>query len=146
MKKLEQEDMSKKSERVIIDTNLWISFLISKNYSQLDDIIFSRKSTLIFSEELLDEFLTVIKRPKFRRFFSQQDTENLIETIQEYALFINVSSEVFLCRDAKDNFLLSLSKDSEADYLITGDKDLLELIEFESTKIITMSDFVSLEL
>ena len=137
--------MSKKSERVIIDTNLWISFLISKNYSQLDDIIFTRKSTLIFSEELLDEFLTVIKRPKFRRFFSQQDTENLIETIQEYALFFNVTSEVFLCRDVKDNFLLSLSKDSKADYLITGDKDLLELVEFESTKIITISEFISLE-
>jgi hypothetical protein len=52
--------MSKESERVIIDTNLWISFLISKNYSQLDGIILSRKSTLIFSEELLNEFLTVV--------------------------------------------------------------------------------------
>lgn len=115
-----------------------------KNYTQLDEIIFSRKSILIYSEELLDEFLTVIKRPKFRRFFSIQDTEDLIETIQEYAQFIEVSSEVNLCRDVKDNFLLSLSKDSKADYLITGDKDLLELVEFESTKIITMTEFISL--
>jgi hypothetical protein len=90
--------------------------------------------------------LTVIKRPKFRRFFNLEETENLIDIIQEYAQFIEVTSEVTLCRDVKDNFLLSLSKDSQADYLITGDKDLLELKEFESTKILTMTEFISIEL
>jgi len=134
--------MKNKSEKVIIDTNLWISFLISKNYTQLDEIIFNHKCILIFSEELLDEFLAVIKRPKFRRFFTQEDTENLIETIQEYAEFVEVKSNVEVCRDEKDNFLLSLSKDSNANFLITGDRDLLDIKEFESTKILTISEFL----
>ena len=103
--------MKTKSKKVIIDTNLWISFLISKNYNQLDKIIFERKCTLVFSDELLEEFLTVTKRPKFRRFFTQEDTENLIETIQEFADFFDVVSNVNVCRDIKDNFLLSLSND-----------------------------------
>ena len=133
--------MKTKSKKVIIDTNLWISFLITKNYNQLDKIIFERKCTLVFSDELLEEFLTVTKRPKFRRFFTQEDTENLIETIQEFADFFDVVSNVNVCRDIKDNFLLSLSKDSKANFLITGDNDLLELKSFESTKIITISDF-----
>jgi hypothetical protein len=133
--------MKTKSKKVIIDTNLWISFLISKNYNQLDKIIFERKCTLVFSDELLEEFLTVTKRPKFRRFFTQEDTENLIETIQEFGDFFDVVSNVNVCRDTKDNFLLSLSKDSKANFLITGDNDLLELKSFESTKIITISDF-----
>ncbi|MGB3452770.1 MAG: putative toxin-antitoxin system toxin component, PIN family [Moheibacter sp.] len=134
--------MKNNPERIIIDTNIWISFLISKDYTQLDEILFSRKCILIFSEELLDEFLTVIKRPKFRRFFSREDTENLIETIQDYAEFVEVVSEVNACRDEKDNFLLSLSKDSIADYLITGDNDLLELKKYENTKIITITEFM----
>ncbi|MBW7869755.1 MAG: putative toxin-antitoxin system toxin component, PIN family [Flavobacteriia bacterium] len=121
---------------------MWISFLISKNYTQLDEILFSRKCILIFSEDLLNEFLTVIKRPKFRRFFSQEDTEDLIEAIQDYAEFVEVVSEVNACRDEKDNFLLSLSKDSIADYLITGDNDLLELKKYESTTIITITEFM----
>lgn len=62
--------MQNNSLKVIIDTNLWISFLISKNYAQLDEIIFSKKCVLVFSKELLEEFLEVIKRPKFRRFFN----------------------------------------------------------------------------
>lgn len=134
--------MKSKNQRIILDTNLWISFLISKNFSQLDKIIFGRKCTLIFSEELLNEFLDVIKRPKLRRFFSQEDTENLIETIEEYAEFIAVTSKVEICRDEKDNFLLSLSKDSSANFLVTGDKDLLVLEEFEKTKIVTIAQFL----
>ncbi|MBN9312383.1 MAG: putative toxin-antitoxin system toxin component, PIN family [Chryseobacterium sp. 39-10] len=134
--------MQNNSLKVIIDTNLWISFLISKNYAQLDEIIFSKKCVLVFSKELLEEFLEVIKRPKFRRFFNQEDTEMLIETVQEYAEFFVVESKAEICRDLKDNFLLSLSKDSKADFLITGDKDLLDLKQFESTKIITMTEFL----
>jgi putative PIN family toxin of toxin-antitoxin system len=134
--------MKSESQRIIIDTNLWISFLISKNFKQLDEIIFEKKSVLVFSDELLEEILTVIKRPKFRRFFTQEDTENLIETIEEFADFFDVVSNVKVCRDTKDNFLLSLSKDSSANFLLTGDNDLLELKSFESTKIITISDFL----
>lgn len=136
--------MQDKAEKIIIDTNLWISFLISKNYSKLDEILFSKKCTLIFSEELLNEFLAVIKRPKFRRFFSQEDTEDLIETIQDYSDFVSVTSKVEVCRDEKDNFLLALAKDSQAQFLITGDNDLVELKDFGSTKIVTMTDFLKI--
>jgi putative PIN family toxin of toxin-antitoxin system len=134
--------MKTNSLKVIIDTNLWISFLISKNYKQLDEIIFERKCTLVFSKELMDEFILVISRPKFRRFFTLQDTESLIDSIEEYANFYEVTSNVEACRDLKDNFLLSLSKDSNADFLITGDMDLLELEFFETTRIITITDFL----
>ena len=61
--------MQDKVIRIIIDTNLWISFLISKDFTKLDEIIFARNGILVFSKELLDEFLEVARRPKFRRFF-----------------------------------------------------------------------------
>ncbi len=137
--------MAKNQTKIILDTNLWISFLISKNYSQLDDILFVKNAKLIFSQELLEEFLEVVKRPKFRRFFSTEDIEELIETIDEYSEFIEVTSNIDLCRDKKDNFLLSLAKDSNADYLLTGDNDLLELKILDSTKILTITDFFKME-
>ena len=55
----------------IIDTNLWISFLIKKDYSRLDTLLFSNQIKLVFSKELLEEFLSVAKRPKFRRYLVQ---------------------------------------------------------------------------
>ena len=48
------------------------------------------------------------------------------------------------CRDVKDNYLLALSKDADADYLITGDKDLLVLKQFENTLIVTLPQFLEI--
>ncbi len=131
-----------KVSRIIIDTNLWISFLITKDYSKLDEILFSKQSILIFSQELLDEFLEVAQRPKFRRFFSNSEIEGLLETIDEFAEFVAVYSKIEVCRDEKDNFLLSLSIDGGADFLLTGDNDLLTLAKFGETTIITISEFL----
>ena len=86
-----------KVSRIVIDTNLWISFLITKDYSKLDEIIFSHKSILVFSKELLEEFLEVAKRPKFRRFFSNDDIETILETIDEFADFVEVFAKIEIC-------------------------------------------------
>jgi putative PIN family toxin of toxin-antitoxin system len=134
--------MQNKVSRIIIDTNLWISFLITKDFAKLDQIIFSRLGILIFSQELLAEFLEVARRPKFRRFFSLADIEEILETINEYAAFVKVYTQVEVCRDLKDNFLLSLAIDGNADFLLTGDKDLLIKRRFGKTTIITISDFL----
>ncbi|MDQ0641044.1 putative PIN family toxin of toxin-antitoxin system [Pedobacter sp. W3I1] len=133
--------MQNLKSRIILDTNLWISFLISKDFSKLDEIIFSKKSILIFSQELLEEFLEVVKRPKFRRYFAQTDIEELLETIDEYGEFIVVKSKIEICRDAKDNFLLSLAVDGKADFLLTGDQDLLMIEKIGKTNIKTISSF-----
>ena len=93
----------------------------------------------------MTEFLDVIKRPKLRRFFTSEDIENLLETIEEYADFIEVNTQVNDCRDPKDNFLLSLSIDGKADYLLTGDKDLLDLIKYRKTTILTISQFLQIK-
>lgn len=134
--------MQNKVSRVIVDTNLWISFLITKDFKKLDKIIFSKNCILVFSQELLNEFLEVVRRPKFRRFFSASDLEEILETIDEYADFVNVQTKIDVCRDRKDNFLLSLAIDGNADFLLTGDNDLLDLIKFGETNIITISDFL----
>jgi putative PIN family toxin of toxin-antitoxin system len=131
-----------KNKKIILDTNLWISFLISKKFSQLDKLIEDRKIILIFSNELLEEFIDVVSRPKFKKYFSKNDIEKILEYFDQFGKLINVTSELKICRDEKDNFLLNLSIDSEADYLITGDKDLLILEKIEKTKILTFSEFI----
>lgn len=127
--------------RLIIDTNLWISFLITKDYSKLTSLLLSERIILIFSSELLEEFVNVSQRPKLQKYFSQSDIQLLTELIDSYAEFVSVKTNVAICRDEKDNFLLSLAVDSNASYLLTGDKDLLELKSIEETSILTITDF-----
>jgi putative PIN family toxin of toxin-antitoxin system len=127
--------------RLILDTNLWISFLISSKYEKLDELLFNQKCKLLFSKDLLEEFVTVAKRPKLRKYISRDELEDLLETIDEVADFVNVTSNISECRDPKDNFLLSLAVDGKADYLLTGDKDLLVLKIIGETEIRTLSEF-----
>ncbi|MEX0686656.1 MAG: putative toxin-antitoxin system toxin component, PIN family [Balneolales bacterium] len=131
--------------RIILDTNLWISFLISRNYEKLDQLLISGECELVFSQELYEEFIAVVKRPKLRRYFAISDVEDLLEIIEDYAEYIVVTSEVSLCRDPKDNFLLSLSLDGNADYLLTGDNDLLVLKKIGKTQIMKIADFLDLK-
>lgn len=133
-----------KKIRVIIDTNIWISFLLTKQFSFLDNLLVNNKINLLFSLELLEEFLNVIKRPKLRIYFSENDVNSLLEVISMYSELIDVKSEIKMCRDEKDDFLLSLAHDGSADYLITGDKDLLVIEKYINTKIVKISDFEKL--
>ena len=132
--------------KVILDTNLWISYLISKRLIALDNFFENEKIVLVFSEALLEEFIEVAKRPKFKKYFSSKDLENLLIYFSAFGILVEVQSNILLCRDPKDNFLLSLSKDAEADYLITGDADLLTVGKFENTTILTYMDFILLKL
>lgn len=129
--------------RVIIDTNLWISFLLTKEFLILDKIIAGNKATLVFSQELIDEFIEVTQRPKFKKYFDLAEVEILLIKIKSRSQFINVTSTITACRDAKDNFLLALALDGNASHLITGDKDLLVLEKFEGTQIMTINQYIS---
>jgi uncharacterized protein len=135
--------MNKRRRRVIVDTNLWISYLISNNFFQLDKIINSRYCIIIFSQELLDEFVEVSSRPKFMKYFEQSSLEKILENIEEFAEFIQVHSKVEFLNDSKDDFLLSLAIDGKADYLITGDKELLEVKKYGDTEMISIADFIA---
>ena len=131
-----------KSKRVILDTNLWISFLISKKFNAIDSLIYSGKIVLIFSEESLEEFITVTRRPKISKYFPQSAIDELLSLFHKYGKLIKVESNITQCRDLKDNFLLNLAIDSNADYIVTGDSDLLSLNRINNTKIITWNDFI----
>ncbi|AWW29109.1 putative toxin-antitoxin system toxin component, PIN family [Echinicola strongylocentroti] len=132
-----------KSKKIVLDTNLWISFLISKDLIQLDELIATQKIKLVFSLELIEEFIEVVSRPKFKKYFSTNDIENILEYFDQYGQIFKVKSTIKACRDEKDDFLLNLSIDSKADFLITGDKDLLSLGKIEKTKIMTFKEFTN---
>ncbi len=131
--------MLRRKSRIVVDTNLWISYLLTGN-SNLDKLLNSCKVLLLFSNELLSEFLEVAGRPKFRKFFSLEDVEILLSAIEPISELVAVSSEIQVCRDAKYNFFLALAQDGKANYLVTGDADLLVLKKFDKTIIVTIAE------
>jgi putative PIN family toxin of toxin-antitoxin system len=127
--------------KIVIDTNLWISFLISHRQDRLDHILNLKKASILFSVELLDEINATITKPKLKKHFGVNAMEDMLTSLDEHIDLIVVRSKIEICRDRNDNFLLALAKDGNADYLLTGDKDLLELNKIGKTKIVTFSKF-----
>lgn len=134
--------MANKPERIVLDTNVFIYFLISNAFHKLDKRLKNQQVKLLLSEELLAEFMEVVNRPKFRKYFSNKEVNALLEDMQDYAEFITVNSYVEACRDRKDNFLLALCIDGKADYLITGDEDLLVMKKIKRTSIVNIAGYL----
>ena len=130
------------NKKIILDTNLWISFLISKKLDSIDELILQQKITLLFSNELIEKFINVASRPKFKKYFSKEDIRKLLSILDNYGKLIKTISSITICRDFKDNFLLNLAIDGQADYLVTGDEHLLSLKEIENIPIITFNQFI----
>jgi len=127
--------------RVVIDTNIWISFLIGKSLTGLTDAIIANRVQVLFSDDLFSELLEVLQRPKFKKYFSSAAIEQLLALLYEKIAWVNVVDEFTDCRDKKDNFLLNLSVSGHADYLITGDADLLVLNPFHGVEIVSYQFF-----
>ena len=127
---------------IVIDTNWFISYLINQQSSQLKIILPDTSISIITSEKQIKEYLAKIYLPKFKKYFQTEDALAFIKYFTKRADLIEVKSAISLCRDPKDNYLLALAKDANANFLITGDKDLLVLEKFETTIICTLPDFI----
>lgn len=132
---------SKNKYRVIIDTNIFINFLLTRKVMKLDEMIESGDIRLIYNEELLNELLAVMGRPKMKTFFGEKEIQKLLAQLKIFSAFSVVKTKVVACRDPKEDFFLSLAKQSRADFIVTNNKDLLMLEKFEETKIVTLNEF-----
>jgi len=104
----------------IIHTNLWISFLIGKELQNLKDLIINEKIKLITTDQLIDELKIVTSREKLKKYFDQDKVAELISVLNIVSEKVTMKKIKRICRDPKDDFLLALSKEGKADFLITG--------------------------
>ncbi len=136
--------MQNRKIRVVVDTNIWISFLIGKTIAGLSNAIINNSVQILFSEELFDELIEVLNRPKFRKYFSTEDIYELVSLINTKVEWIKITNHFNDCRDAKDNFLLDLIVSGKADYLVTGDDDLITLNPYKNVNILHYRDFTEI--
>jgi putative PIN family toxin of toxin-antitoxin system len=89
----------------------------------MDSLFENKTIQLLFSKESIEEFLSVAQRPRFHKYFSRQDIDRLLNSFGQIGKLVKIKSDVKICRDTKDDFLLNLAIDGKAKFLITGDKD-----------------------
>lgn len=122
--------------RVILDTSVVVSALIlpaSVPRRAFDAAIAS--STVLVSDDTIAELNAVLQRRRFDRFLSEAERFEFLAAYLRIAETVKSTAEVMVCRDPKDNMLLSLAVDGEAHAIVSGDADLLALHPFSANPI-----------
>lgn len=98
----------------------------------------------MYSEELLEELAETLSRPKLKKYGLNAETiEALLGMIIVKGEQVHPATVVEICRDPDDNLLLSIAVDGQADYVVSGDKDMLDLVQIQEIPIITPAEFLA---
>ncbi|MFT3885486.1 MAG: putative toxin-antitoxin system toxin component, PIN family [Flavobacteriales bacterium] len=129
--------------RAVADCNVLISLLIGGKLTALRDHLLSRQVRLFISERLLAEVLDVGVRSHLARYFDARQLRRFIELLREVGEVLPDEKEPSaISRDPDDDYLLALCLKAKAHVLITGDKDLLVLVEHGPTRIMKARAFM----
>lgn len=132
----------KSAFRAVVDTNVFVSSLYgSKICEEISDLFNKNRFLVIASPDLLEEFSRVLKRPKFRA-IEEWKIERLEKRLRRKSDIVLPTEKVSVCRDPKDNMVLECALAGMADFIVTGDKDLLALTKFKGIRILTPQKFI----
>ena len=133
--------ISSQIPRVVVDTNIFVSgILYGGNAEAVLRLFQSTRIEVVMSPDVLAEILITLQK------FSvpQSTLDELSDLLQSKAGKVNPKERIRLSRDPKDNMLLEAAVAGRADYLVTGDKDLLTLGSHGRTLIVTPKAFLDI--
>ncbi|MFN8968710.1 MAG: putative toxin-antitoxin system toxin component, PIN family [Pseudanabaena sp.] len=132
------------SKRFVVDNNILVSALLVKNSAPFQVISkIEERGVILYSEVTLLELNQVLSRKKFIKYFAIEEKQAFIFKLLEKAELVEIEESINICRDPKDDKFLELAVSGKADFIITGDQDLLVLNPFRNIEIITAKDFLS---
>ncbi len=130
--------------RVVLDTNVLISALIKSGKPQhLLKVLLGPDHALILSEPIIEEFSRVTADEKIERYADDEAVMGFLQALLSRAVFVRLRSRVHVF-DNPDDEVLSTAKEGDADFIVTGDKHMLDLKEFRRIKIVTVQKALSI--
>ena len=142
--------MPKNTPQAVIDTSVLVRANISKNGS--DFLVYRAflvgKFELLYSERLIQEINRVLNYPRiYKKYsFDKKKISEFVESIVTLGRLVFSPQKVKICRDPNDDELLSIALaiyTRKPIYVVSGDKDLLELKgKIKGIKIVTASEFL----
>ena len=136
--------------RVLLDANIYLSYLLTPNaQSAITKVVeagISGQYTLLIGKQILDEVIGKVSQKLYlTKYITAQELSLLVGTIESVAEALPEPRTIErIVRDYKDDYLLTYAVNNKADYLVTGDLDLLELQSQSVLKIMTPSEFAAI--
>lgn len=131
------------SERVVIDTNVFVSGLLRKSSVPGQAASKARhNATLPVSQDTMRELADVLAEAKFDRYVTVEQRVQFVRLITRIGEFVPLIQRVRECRDPKDDKFLEVALNGRADVIITGDADLLSLNAWRTIAILSPSEYL----
>lgn len=135
--------------KVVLDTNQFISGLIQPKGPSAQLFHAWRKSfyILITCREIIREFEQAIQYPHIIKKYKlpKKEIESTINLIQNESVVLHDIPDINVIKeDPDDNMVLACALEAKAQYIVSGDKHLLDLGKYQDTKIITARDFLKI--
>lgn len=127
----------------MIDTGVVVSALLKKEGASREAFTKAVKDcTPLLALHTLDELEGTLSKTKFEHLFSIEERVSILEFLIRHGEYVEITSDVNLCRDLSDNKFLNLAIDGKADVVLTRDNDLLVLHPFRGISILSPADFL----
>lgn len=106
--------------KVVYDTNVVVSGLLSSRGipALLLDLVFNKRVSLILSEEIFDEYVEVLGRPKFN--LPKRQRDSVLRQLRNLANWVKPDQRISVAQDPDDNIILECAVAGRANYLVTG--------------------------
>jgi putative PIN family toxin of toxin-antitoxin system len=131
--------------KFVIDTNTLVSsILIASSVPDRAVKLIRHSGIILISVATIEELQKVMNRPKFDKYVDREIRSEFIAQLTQQSELVDINEPVIACRDSKDDKFLELAVNGKADYLISGDRDLLVLHPFRGIPIITPAVFLEL--
>jgi putative PIN family toxin of toxin-antitoxin system len=135
--------------RAVYDTNIVVSGTLTPGLtppSQIIDAVVDGRVTLVSSHILIDEYLDVLSRTKFvRRLAAIGKTAD--ELVSDYLHLVEIIEVIAIptavAGDPDDDHVLACALSGHAEYIVSGDKHLLQLKQYEDIQICTAREFLN---
>lgn len=129
--------------RVVLDTNVLVSATMTPLGRSRDclDVAFET-GVLLLSTPTRSELLDVLYRPGLQRFTSARERAEILARLDVRTEMVAITKRFKACRDPRNDKFLELAVGGKADYLVTGDADLLVLHPFEDIPNLTPAQFL----
>jgi len=132
-----------RNNRFVVDNNILVSALLIKNSIPFQVIQKTEElGIILYSEATLLELNQVLNRKKFAKYFTFEENQAFLVKLIEKSELVEIEEIITACRDPKDDKFLELAVSGKADFMITGDRDLLVLNPFRNIEIITANEFL----
>jgi uncharacterized protein len=129
--------------RFVFDTNVVVSALLLAD--SIPRQAFDKaldQGTVLISVPVILELADVLSRKKLNKYLLENERMRFLIGLLRETELIDTTETITICRDPKDNKFLELAVDGNADYIVTGDADLLVLHPFRGIQILTPRDFL----